>query len=245
MSLRTLILTFLFTIVVMLNVSGQTKGSLWYELGGNANSVWILNQDIYGNPELPYMTKFGMYATTGFNYFYDNKHGVNIKVGYGTFGQDYAGEMRKTYVKRKVTFKYMHIPVTHMWKVGKPNKPLWLEVGPQFSWLMDAKQEYGESLGGYGPKYRQYLPIGDTNVTKWFIPYDAQIQFRVTKYYKIKKIKFLLFKIGLDGAIGLLDINAKPYRIPNVHDIYGSSHNFYVGFQGTVMLRMVKGKFSR
>lgn len=243
MSFKAIFFSLIASVLLSLFVSGQGKGTLLYEVGGNINSVWILNQDIYGNPELPYSTKFGFYATTGFSYFYDPVRGINLKVGYGTFGQDYAGEMRKTYVKRKVTFEYIHIPLVHMWKVGRPSKPLWLEAGPQFSWLLSANQEYSESLGGRGPKYRQYLPIGDTNVKKWFIPYDIQLQFRVTKYLKLKKIKFLLFKIGLDGAVGIMDINAKPYRIPNVHDIYGSSHNFYVGFQGAAVLRLRKGKF--
>ena len=243
MLIRKVFFTLLTLVILTLGVSGQGKGTLLFEVGGNLNSVWILNQDIYGNPELPYSTKFGYYGTSGFTYFYDNIHGINLKAGYGIFGQDYAGAMRRTFVKRKVTFTYFHVPLVHMWKVGKPSKPLWLEVGPQFSWLLEAKQNYAESLGGLGPKYRQYLPIGDTNVTKWFIPYDIQVQFRVTKYLKVKKIKFLLFKVGLDGAVGILDINAKPYRIPNVHDIYGSSHNFYVGFQGAAILRLRKGKF--
>jgi hypothetical protein len=37
--------------------------------------------------------------------------------------------------------------------------------------------------------------------------------------------------LSFNAAMGLLDINAKEYQIPNLRNIYKSSHNFYFSVQ--------------
>jgi hypothetical protein len=48
----------------------------------------------------------------------------------------------------------------------------------------------------------------------------------------------MMFLLSLNSAIGLTDINNTAWRIPNTHDAYGKSHNFYVGLKVGFMYKI-------
>ena len=49
----------------------------------------------------------------------------------------------------------------------------------------------------------------------------------------------------LNSAVGLTDINKSNWQIPNTHDYYGKSHNFYVGLKVGIMYNVKRfhGKY--
>jgi len=46
-----------------------------------------------------------------------------------------------------------------------------------------------------------------------------------------------MFLLNINTSIGLLDINKTEWQIPNTHNAYGRSHNFYMGVKLGLMFK--------
>jgi hypothetical protein len=89
---------------------GQISNFSLLSLDFGANSTWILNQNMYGNPKLDYNLKSGFSGMASYKYF-KNKYGYSIGLGLGNLGQKYSGSMVGADAKLRLSLTYLEVPV--------------------------------------------------------------------------------------------------------------------------------------
>ncbi len=215
-------------------MSGQGNNTSWLSADIGYRSSWILNQNMYGNQELDYSIKFSFSGAVSYKYFM-SRYGYSLGLGIGSLGQNYKGEMAGANAVRKVNMTYLQLPVLGMYKLGGYNQKSWVAVGPQLMCLLSAQQDFDRKRGGRATPNPEMMILGKTDITNRFNLFDVMLAFEyvnVFSYEYTEKIKWFL---SFNGGIGLTDINKKGYRIPNTHNVYGGSHNFYVGIRFGMM----------
>ena len=234
----------LFIVTVLLSpmlTFGQQKNTSWISADIGANNTWILNQNMYGNPELPYIAKFGYSGEISYQHF-NNVNGYSVGFGIANLGQKYEGEMAGAYAQRKVNLTYLKLPVRGIYNLGGKRQRTWLSVGPQLMFLLDARQDFNRTGESLIPD-PELMSQGSVNMTSRFKPLDVMLAFGLTDFFPIKVRNVIPFRasekimwsLSLDGAIGLSDINQKQYQISNMHNEYAGSHNFYLGIRIGIM----------
>jgi len=208
----------------------QPSGSTWLSTTAGLNSVWIMNQNAYGNQELEYGTRFGVQASVGLNHYLNTRYGLSTGVGFGNFGQNYHGEQNEGKANRNVNLNYVMIPILGMKQLCDPQHPCWLTIGPQLMILTSASQKYSREDGS-PLSNPEYLQEGKADVTKRFRPVDVMLNIGFSNLYSMRSSDKFRMILSYNAAIGLLDINAKSYQIPNLTGTYKASHNFYMGVQ--------------
>lgn len=132
-----------------------------------------------------------------------------------------------------------------MYDLGGKHHQTWLSAGPQLMILISAQQDFNREGGRVLPN-PGLLINGNTDVINRFNPVDVMLNFEVTRVFAFwatiiphyKPAGKLMWSASLDGAIGLTDINQKAYQLENTHNVYGGSHNFYIGMKIGLMLKM-------
>jgi len=234
----------LFFVTILLSpilTLGQQKNTSWISAGIGANNTWILNQNMYGNPELPYLAKFGYSGQISYQHF-NNVKGYSVGFGIVNLGQKYEGDMAGAYAKRKVNLTYLKLPVMGMYNLGGKRQRTWLSVGPQFMFLLAARQDFNRTGDRLIPN-PELISQGRINIINRFNPVDVMLAFGLTDFFPIKVRNVIPFRtsekimwsLSLDGAVGLSDINQKQYQISNTHNEYAGSHNFYLGIRIGIM----------
>jgi hypothetical protein len=220
-------------IAATFKASSQPPKSTWLTANAGLNSIWILNQNVYGNPEMDYGTKFGIMGTIGLNYYMDTKYGVSTGVGVGNFGQSYHGEQRGSNASRNVMLNYIIVPLFAMKQLGDLHNPFWLTFGPQLMILTSAKQKYSYDGDVNDLAYPANLKIGKFDVTKAYKPMDIMLNLGLTNLYFLQTGDNVRMMLSFNAALGLLDINSKEpqYRTVRTGQTYKGSHNFYLGAQ--------------
>lgn len=229
----------IFTIPIL--TLAQQKNTSWISADIGVNNTWILNQNMYGNPELPYIAKFGYSGDITYQHF-NNVKGYSVGLGIANLGQKYEGEMAGAYAQRKVNLTYLKLPVMGIYNLGGKRQRTWLSVGPQLMFLLDARQDFNRTGESPIPD-PELMSQGSVNMTKRFNPLDVMLAFGLTDFFPIKVRNVTPFKasekimwsLSLDGAIGLSDINQKQFQISNTHNVYAGSHNFYLGIRIGIM----------
>lgn len=226
-------LSTLFAIILIFSLQemkAQPSGSTWLSTTAGINSTWIINQNAYGNQEMDYGTKFGLQASIGLNHYLNTRYGLSTGLGFGNFGQNYHGEQSGAKATRKVNLNYIMIPVLGMKQLCDPQHPCWLTFGPQLMFLTSGSQKYSREEGS-PLSNPEYLTEGKKDVSKWYKPVDVMLTIGFSNLYSMRSNDKFRMILSYNAAIGLLDLNAKSYQIPNLHDIYKASHNFYLGVQ--------------
>jgi hypothetical protein len=220
-----------------MHLQAQVGSMSWITLTGGMNSIWIANQNNYGNPEMPYATKWGFSGALGFSSYVNSRNGYSIAIGMSRAGQNYRGEVSQSDATREVTLAYMHIPLLYVLQIKSFGNPVYVEMGPQFGFLLTASQYFHREASEVGLPAAQYLPEGDLDVKSWFNPIDFQGMFRITKSFPLEGSKHLRAKVGFETAVSLTDINKIAYRLENMHGVYKASRNFYGGLSVSLMYR--------
>lgn len=233
-NLQIISLSIILLICFSLSIKAQPAKSTWLTTSAGLSSTWIINQNAYGNPELDYGTKFGLLANIGLSHFIDNEYGFSTGLGFGNLGQSYQGEQKGATATRKVSFNYIQVPILGMKQLCDPRHPCWLTFGPQLMFLTSASQKYSREDGEALPN-PQYLMEGKKDVSDWYKPFDIMLNLGFTNIYSMRTADNFRMMVSYQAALGLLDINASAYQIPNANDIYKSSHNFYLGVQVGLM----------
>ena len=204
--------------------------------GGGLNlayhSVWILNQNTYGESELDYVNTFrGAIGIQGF-YNFSDMLGVWLEVNKVTLGQNYE-DIPKA-INREIKMNYLAIPIMAKYTSAGNVARFHFMIGPELAFLIKATQLYQKN----GSKYSGTL----TNLDG--VPFDRAAEDITDRYKKVDIM--LAFDIGADISItdnlilngglranyGFTDINAEAYRMPdNTTGEYSASHNAYFGFQ--------------
>ena len=214
---------------------GQKSNSSIFSLDFGLSNTWILNQNMYGNQEIPYTRKLGFSSTASYRKF-TNKYGYSFGLGYRNMGQNYMGEMADIETQRSIELQYLQMPFMGMVRLGGNNQSTWFSFGPQVMILLSAEQDFHRQGGRELPN-PDMLDQGNSNIINRFKPVDMMLAFELVHQFssgsakKATRIKDgnVMWSLSLNTAIGLTDINRKAYQISNLHEEYASSHNFYVG----------------
>ncbi|NVO20888.1 MAG: outer membrane beta-barrel protein [Bacteroidetes bacterium] len=215
----------------------QPSPSAWLTANAGINSIWLLNQNSYGNPEMEYGTKFGLSGDIGLNYYLNNKYGFSTGIGLGNFGQSYVGEQAGEKATRKVNLNYIKVPVMGMKQLSDPQHPCWLSFGPEILILTSASQKYTRVGGSEGLPNPGYFVPGKHDVTKWYKPMDIMLKAEVTNIYYMGTDDSKRFMLSVMGAFGLMDVNSNDpkYHVVRTGQTYKGSHNFYLGVKAGIM----------
>jgi hypothetical protein len=235
------IITILLAYPLLTLGQGSKSSLISADLG--INNTLILNQNSYGNQEMPYSPKFGFSGLASYKHFI-NKYGYSVGLGYAGLGQKYSGDLAGTNAQRKVSLTYLKVPLNVMYNLGGKHQQTWLSFGPQVMILLSARQDFNRDGGRELPN-PEFLINGNTNVINRFKPVDVMLNFEVTRLFAFwatnippyKPAGKLMWSASFDGAIGITDINQEAYQLENTHNVYGGSHNFYLGIKIGLMLK--------
>ena len=222
----------LFLVLVPAGLFAQDEKSLWIDVKAGLNSIWMINQNSYQNREMEYSTAFGLAGGFGVSYFINDYWGFNTSPGYIALGQNYNDNQSVDNVSRKVKLKYIQVPLLFMKKIPNTNDPTWITFGSDLMFLTSAKQEF-ENPGGFPVTNPAGLITGD--IKERFKPFDLALDFSVNKMYELRSYDNMMFLFSFITSVGLLDINSKNYKSPNLQGEYKGSHNFYFGLKAGLM----------
>ncbi len=233
----TIIIILLFMFLNSILVNAQEKKSLWLNLTSGLNSIWIINQNEYGNPEFEYASSFGLTGGMGLTYFYKRHWGLNASLMVSKLGQNYSGVQAGGDTDRKIKLLYLEIPLMVMKDIPGQQYPTWISFGPDVLILLNAEQQYTRTGG-----YPLPNPDGmiDGNVKNRYSPIDVALSFSVNRMYNLDYFRKMMLLFSMNGALGLTDINSKDWQIPNTHNEYKGSHNFYIGIKVGIMFKVAR-----
>lgn len=230
----------LFCLLHTTIANAQERKSKWINLTFGINAPLIVYQNAYGNPEVEYFPTIGLSGGVGMSYFINSEWGLNGALQVTKSGQNYKGVQSGGNAERKVKLLYLELPLTVMKKVINSKTPVWLSFGPDFFYLINARQEYKRSGGNPLPN-----PEGmyEGSVNERFNTFDVSINIAASQYYNLNKLnkassKMLL--IALNTSWGLTDINSEEWKTPQPDGTYNGSHNFYLGIKVGLMFNTVR-----
>jgi hypothetical protein len=231
MKIKTFRILILMLALIPAGLFAQDDKSVWLEAKVGLNSSWIVNQNAFGNREMGYSSSFTPTFSLGGSYFLTDDWGVNASLGYLRLGQNYSEALAMGEATRSVKLTYVSVPVLFMRNIPMTPNPTWIAFGPDFMFRTSAKQEF-ESSGEYSLT-NDHLATGD--IKERINPFDLALKFSFNKMYALRGTDNMKFMFSFNTAIGLLDVNTKDWQIPNVHNEYNGSHNFYMGLTAGIM----------
>lgn len=232
----------IFTLILLLHTTiakSQEQNSKWINIIGGINAPLIVFQNAYGNPEFEYSPKAVFTGGMGISYFINREWGVNLSLLATPMGQNYKGVQSGGDAERKVKLLYLEAPLIVTKKVLYTKTPVWLSVGPDFFFLLNANQEYQRS-GGEPLPNPEGMDEGD--IKERFNPIDVSLNIAMSQYYTLNESRKKMLLISLNTSIGLTDINSDEWKTPQPDGSYSGSHNFYLGFKVGLMLNTRKEK---
>jgi len=243
MKLKILCLLPVILLIFTVSSRSQQVNSFWLHGITGLNSIWILNQNAYGNPEMAYATTFGLTGGLGASYFMSREWGMNGSLYLSKLGQNYSGEQSGAMADRKVKLTYLEMPVLFMRQIPYMNYPTWISAGPGIRFLLKANQEYSREEGGQPLPNESGMMDGD--VTDRFKPIDIALNFSINRMVELNYSRSIMFIFSFDSSFGLTDINDSDWQIPNTHGEYAGSHNFYIGVKAGLMFKAARFGGSR
>lgn len=230
----------LFLLMHATIANAQEKRSKWINIIGGFNIPLIVTQNAYGNPEFEYFPTLSLTGGVGMSYFIDTEWGLNGSILVTKLGQNYKGIQSGGDAERKVKLLYLEVPFIAMKKVINIKTPVWLSFGPDFFYLLNARQEY-QRTGGNPLPYPEGMAEGD--VKERFNPLDVSLNIAASQFYSLNKLnkansKMLL--VSLNTSWGLTDINSEEWKTPQPDGTYNGSHNFYIGMKFGLMFNTVR-----
>lgn len=218
-------------------VKSQQVHSLWFSAVPGFNSIWILNQNAYGNQEFEYASRFGLSGGVGVTYFYRRHWGFNGSVLLSQMGQNYYGYQAGGIADRRIKLTYLEVPLLFMRELPYMKYPTWVSLGPDVLVLLSANQKYVRNGGSLLSNPEGMI---DGNVIDRYKPFDIALNFSINRMYNLDYFRKMMFLFSVNSMVGLTDINTTAWQIPNKHDIYKGSHNFYIGIKVGMMFKVAR-----
>lgn len=243
MKRNTFFLALVFLLLQLTIANAQERNSKWINIVGGLNTPFIIYQNTYGNPEFEYFPTTGLTGGAGLIYFRNSEWVANGSLLITKIGQNYRGVQSGGNAERRVKLYYLEVPLLAMKNVIHIKTPVYISFGPDFFFLLSAKQEYQRTGGA--PLVNQE-GMAEGKITKRFNPVDVSLNFALSQFYKLKfkynkKSNTKLFA-SLNTSIGLTDINRDKWRIPQPDGSYSGSHNLYMGFKIGLMINAFKDR---
>lgn len=138
----------LFLIVALSAVAITTQAQQFnIGLGGGIYSTWLVNTNVSDQgDDLNFAATFGGQAGLNMSYYFKDNLGITMGLLFTGHNQKYTGDYdsKSTYSGNSYTAKtklrYLDIPF--LIRLGGGAKGAYFEMGPQFSFLMSAKDEF-------------------------------------------------------------------------------------------------------
>jgi len=239
-----------------INASAMVSNRLFVGLEGALTSVIIMQENAYGESEIDYKAKFGNGYGINIGYILNEHIGFVTGITFSKQGVKYgdvkqtgtfytlpdegsASALEFTNVSRDITTTYMNIPVLFRFSFGSPeNRSRFrLLLGPQFSFLRNATQEYKRVLNEGDLKRidtwvkdldGNWFSVADPEIKDRISKNDIQIAFDIGSEFLIGN--HIMLSTGFRGNYGFSDVNAESYRIKsNKDEVYVPSNNLYGG----------------
>lgn len=216
--MKKITLSFL-TILTLISYSYGQKMRGWH-LGGSAmlQVPIIFNQNTYGDPEYEYAAD--LHSAWGISAAYNFKRSFGFQTGiyYSFIGQTYEDiDYLNRDIYREVDLDYIQIPVLAKYNTKLTDVRFYSVLGPQFGLLTKADIRY--TIDG--------VDKGTPDAKERFSNFDMGIVLGTGMQYDISENLYI--SAGLRFYVGLMDINAKEWRTPNLDNVYDPSLNGYGG----------------
>jgi hypothetical protein len=195
------------------------------------HSVWTMNQNAYGDPELDRVNTFHpAFGIQGFYNLNDN-FGVWLELNKATLGQKFEDVAKS--ITREIKMNYLAIPIMAKYTSGGDVARFHFMLGPELAFLTKATQEYKKGDVNF-PGQRNNLDgkifvIAAEDIKDRYIKMDFMLAFDIGADFSLSKN--LILNTGVRANYGFRDINAKAYRMTNAASEYSASHNAYFGLQ--------------
>lgn len=229
--------------LLFISWSAFSQSGLYVGVGGSVISTWITNQNNYGQVfEMDYVSRIGSNGNINLGYDFNNHIGLKLEAGYAMLGQKYEDTHNDTVYTRKVNLDYFQVPLMLKFRTAGEKVKFYVMAGPQFNFLMSAKQEYFKHHSVFSdsivnPIDAKRFKIGEEDVKSRYFSMDimARVDLGVDIYF----LPNLYLNAGLTMAYGLMDINAEGFRIPDHSSKeYHASHNLYGGVNVGIQYRI-------
>jgi len=227
-----------FIVFVLLLSAGTvySQKQLYFGAGGTGMSTWFINQNTYDSAIIDWDVKstfsYGINANVGFDF---NKNlGVKLEFGYARLGQNYTDTYNAdTSLQKNISLRYFQLPVLFKFRSSGEVAKFMFAIGPQFEFLMSAKQNVYVNDVETSEWGSEYVVPGTTenvyteDIKNRFNSMD--IMARLDLGVEIVVIENLFIDVALSFAYGLTDINAPDYQDVNHEGNYDPMHNAYGG----------------
>ncbi len=238
------LITIVFSLLLTSSSIAQKGKELIFGAGGAVTSVWIMNQNFYGEPEVDYAPKMGYAISFNLGYNFTENISAITELQYSLQGQKYEGKQNidgfKYKVKRDINLRYLNIPLFFKYAFGTEDVKFRVLAGPQIGILLEATQDYtrdGKKQGGElinldGDSFVPYA----SNITDRFEQIDISMTFDIGADIHISD-KFYV-SAGIRGNYGFKDINAPAYRMDDLDGEYTPSHNAWGGLYVSINYKL-------
>ena len=222
-------------LLIVLALQAQKGHELIIGAGGSISSVWIMNQNFYGEPELNYAPKMGYGGSFNMGYNFTENLSIAFELNYSLQGQKYEDKQVMEGVKydamRDISLTYLNIPLFFKYAFGTASTKFRFMFGPQFSRLLEATQTYtrnGVTLGTEAVnKEGKTFKTDASDIADRFIENDIGLALDVGADIHLSD-KFFISP-GFRVNYGFKDINAEAFRINDLDGEYSPSHNLWAG----------------
>ncbi|MBC8147123.1 MAG: PorT family protein [Bacteroidetes bacterium] len=226
-------LILLLSVILVFPLFSFSQKSLNFGVNGAYYTSWMINQNIYGLPEMEYNLKLSSGGMFNVTYNFNNNISLQLEFDYSIRGQNYGGFQNKIPATRDITLTYYEIPILFKY-MGKGSKTRFrFLAGPYFGMLKAAEQEY--LLDGKDPGF-YITPIGTTDSVKAsttdildrYNDSDIGVILDVGADFLLNENWFLTAALRFN--YGFKDVNLPAWQIKNQNGVYAATTNFSGGF---------------
>jgi len=215
--------------------SQDTTSYYHFGAGGSINGTFIVNQNMYGQPEMDYAPTIGGNVFIAAGYNFSQRYGLRIEPGLSWQGQSYDDNQTiegVTYATtRDINLNYFKVPILFRFTPGAGNNKFHLMAGPELAFLMSADQEYlrdGEPAPPfYSDEAGMMINPSQEDIKDRYNGMDLGLV--IDAGIDIKLSESLFLNLGARLTYGFLDMNADEWQLKNMSGEYNASHNFTGG----------------
>jgi hypothetical protein len=205
----------------------------------------ILNQNNYGYAELDYRAKVGFQVGTKIGYEWRDFNQVEAGLAWTTLGQSYRDNINSVVNEKVVELRYIYLPImyrrmignTIQWTDKRGSSNFYVMGGLQFGRLLGADVSWDKA--GKPVDMITYLIENGMNKNEAILVSMGQPDEDIDLFEKSDVMallgvgfqywvtSFTTVSIEWKNGIGLKDINADLWRLPNRSGIYEPSRNAF------------------
>lgn len=232
---------------------GTAQSKMYAGVNGTLAAPVIINQNNYGQRELPYEVFLSANYGVQFGFETSLNSAIQIEINYTNNGQSYAGSYTGGSLKKDLRLQYIHVPVWYKFNFKRDTAEIrsgskWYGAAGLFAgFLLNADMTL--SSGNSETDFYSFSFVDNDNINtadlnrllpqrgnpeykELFNSFDFGVGVALgVDIYLSTKIKL---NIELRGLLGIPDINAKDWQLPNRYNEYGASRSFNGGLNAGI-----------